>query len=92
MFPYQMYEAERTRSAKEQQEIDQINAEIVAAITSPFQSLAARLRSARRMTRPGTSRPRTPSSGCEAGQGDDAVTRGRARRLGAHYGGYRRLV
>jgi hypothetical protein len=66
MFPYEMYEAERTRSATEQREIDQINAEIVAAITGPFRSLAARLRSARRTTRTETSRPRTPSPGCDA--------------------------
>jgi hypothetical protein len=51
MFPYLIYEAERTKSAEEQREINQINAEIVMAITGPFRSLAARLRSARRVLR-----------------------------------------
>lgn len=66
MFPYLIYEAERTRSAEEQRQIDQINAEIVAVVAGPFRSLTARLRPARTAPRAGASpaEETVPRMGC----------------------------
>lgn len=55
MFTPMLYEAERTRTTREQREFNTRNGEIALAIRRPFRRLRTSLQSARPVTRP---RPR----------------------------------
>jgi hypothetical protein len=49
---YMIYQAERTKSAAEQREVDRSNAKLAAAISRPWRALAAPLRARRARRRP----------------------------------------
>ena len=85
---YQMYQAERPKSAREQREIDMGNAKLAAAVASPVRPLAGQ---ARRVpgTRPGgRRRDARPPAPRPAGSGPGPAG-GRARERRARYGGGR---
>ena len=69
---YLIYQAERTRSAAEQQEVDRSNAQLAASIGRMWRALAAPLRS-RRAQGSGGSRPAGLAWNAERARALDAV-------------------
>ena len=61
---YQIYQAERPKSAREQREIDVTNARLVAAIGRFGLRLARPVRPRRQTWRPAPGRPAAPAAPC----------------------------
>ena len=61
---YQLYQAERPKSAREQHEIDMGNAKLVAAVARFARRLARPVRPRRQTWRPAPGRPAAPPAPC----------------------------